>query len=104
MAEEEDEQDDERYTSTASSWVSTSYSAARRARTGRSPRRDVAVGHAEAVLEAWAKWMDLAPVTLGDGYTGRGERHETKNLVVHEECHTTGQFCPPIGSMGFDFK
>jgi len=82
MAEEEDEQDDERYASTASSWVSTSYSAARRARTGRSPRRDVAVGHAEAVLEAWAKRMDLAPVTLGDGYTGRGERNETKNLVV----------------------
>jgi hypothetical protein len=40
------------------------------------PRRRVATRCAEAVLEAWAKWMGLAPMTLGDGYTGRGERKE----------------------------
>ena len=36
------------------------------------------MGRTEAVLEAWAKRMGLTPVTLGDGYTGRGERKKRR--------------------------
>ena len=57
-AEEEDGQDDdEGYASAADS----APTAPRRARAGRPPRRGAATGRAEAVLEAWAKRMGLAP-------------------------------------------
>ena len=66
--------------SAASSCVSTADSAsmARWARAGRSLKKGVAAGCAEAVLEAWAKRMGLAPMTLGDGYIGREERKERR--------------------------
>jgi len=83
---EEDEQDDEGYASAASSCVSTADSAstARRAQVGRPPRRGVAAGCSEVVLEAWAKRIGLALMTLRDGYTVRGERKERREVYQRE--------------------